>query len=284
MFIVGALFYILRGGFNLGVDFKAGIALQFQIAPSSFTLQYTGPGKAEVTIPAGEQALTAAGDFIITVTAPDGAKQSTPFRYADYATVQALADAVDAVADIAVADQGRRLTRSPRAWCRSPGRPTSRASPSRSTSCPSPARACRRPWPTSARPLRRSGSSTCRPSAGRRTRSSSPAWRRRATIPEFQTRTEAAVLKLLGDKYGADQVILKRTDFVGPRLSLEPRPAVDLADRRRPRADPDLHGLPLQARLRRGRRSRTRARRGWSCWPSPPCSASRWTRARSPRS
>ncbi|MCX7039386.1 MAG: protein translocase subunit SecF [Spirochaetes bacterium] len=37
--------------------------------------------------------------------------------------------------------------------------------------------------------------------------------------PEFQNRTETAVLKLLGDKYGADQVILKRTDFVGPRLS-----------------------------------------------------------------
>jgi preprotein translocase subunit SecF len=37
--------------------------------------------------------------------------------------------------------------------------------------------------------------------------------------PGFQTRTETAVLKLLSDKYGADQVILKRTDFVGPRLS-----------------------------------------------------------------
>ncbi|MBE3134616.1 MAG: hypothetical protein IMZ55_14185, partial [Acidobacteria bacterium] len=106
MFIVGALFYVLRGGFNLGVDFKAGIALQFQVAPSSFALQYTGPGKAEVTIPAGEQALTAAGDFIITVTAPDGSKQSAPFRFADYATVQALAAAVDAVADIAVEIKG----------------------------------------------------------------------------------------------------------------------------------------------------------------------------------
>jgi len=40
-----------------------------------------------------------------------------------------------------------------------------------------------------------------------------------AVLPEFQTRTEAAVLRLLSEEYGADQVILKRTDFVGPRLS-----------------------------------------------------------------
>jgi len=106
MFIVGALFYIFRGGFNLGVDFKAGMAMQFQVAPASFALQYTGSGKAEVTIPAGEQALTAAGDFIITTTAADGSRKSVSFRFADYVTVQALADAVDQVPDIAIEIKG----------------------------------------------------------------------------------------------------------------------------------------------------------------------------------
>ena len=47
LFIVGVVFYVVNGGFNLGVDFKAGIALQFQVAPASFALQYTGPEKAD---------------------------------------------------------------------------------------------------------------------------------------------------------------------------------------------------------------------------------------------
>jgi preprotein translocase subunit SecF len=37
--------------------------------------------------------------------------------------------------------------------------------------------------------------------------------------PSFQTNTETKVMEMLTAKYGADQVILKRTDFVGPRLS-----------------------------------------------------------------
>jgi len=218
MFIVGALFYVLRGGFNLGVDFKAGIALQFQVAPASFALQYTGPGKAEVTIPAGEQALTAAGDFIITITAPDGSKQSAAFRYADYATVQALADAVDAVADIAVQIKGEAA-----------------APPSRLVPLTRPADIAGKPFTINITP--EPGAGVQAPMADVRSTLSSlgqfdlqvvgrPAnqefiarMEAKSEDPEFQTRTEAAVLKFLGDKYGADQVILKRTDFVGPRLS-----------------------------------------------------------------
>jgi preprotein translocase subunit SecF len=218
MFIVGALFYFLRGGFNLGVDFKAGIALQFQVAPASFSIQYTGPGKAEVTIPAGEQALTAAGDFIITITAPDGGKQSAPFRYADYATVQALANAVDAVADIAVQIKGEVA-----------------APPSSLVPLTRPADITGKPFTINISP--EPGAGVQAPMADVRSTLSSlgqfdlqvvgrpvnqefiARMEAKTEDPEFQTRTEAAVLKLLGDKYGADQVILKRTDFVGPRLS-----------------------------------------------------------------
>jgi preprotein translocase subunit SecF len=218
MFIVGALFYILRGGFNLGVDFKAGIALQFQVAPASFALQFTGPGKAEVTIPAGEQALTAAGDFIITSTAPDGSKQSTPFRFADYSTVQALADAVDKVPDISVQIKG------------SPD-----AAPSRLVPLTRPADITGKPFTVNITP--EPGAGVQAPMANIRSTLSSlgqfdlqvvgrpvnqeyiARMEAKTDDPEFQTRTETAVLKALSDAYGADQVILKRTDFVGPRLS-----------------------------------------------------------------
>ena len=51
MFAVGILFYFLRGGFNLGVDFKAGVAMQFQVAPASFSISYGGEGSAPTGAP-----------------------------------------------------------------------------------------------------------------------------------------------------------------------------------------------------------------------------------------
>ena len=218
MFIVGALFYIFRGGFNLGVDFKAGMAMQFQVAPASFALQYTGSGKAEVTIPAGEQALTAAGDFIITTTAADGSRKSVSFRFADYVTVQALADAVDQVPDIAVEIKG-----------------LAGAAPSRLVPLTRPADITGRAFTINIMP--EPGAGVQAPMADVRVTLASlgqfdlqavgrPANQEfiarleaKSDDPGFQTRTEAAVLTLLSVKYGADQVILKRTDFVGPRLS-----------------------------------------------------------------
>ncbi len=218
MFIIGALFYILRGGFNLGVDFKAGIALQFQVAPSSFTLQYTGPGKAEVTIPAGEQALTAAGDFIITVTAPDGSKQSTAFSYADHATVQALADAVDAVADIAVQIKGAPDALASRLVPLT--RPADITGKSFTINImPEPGAGVQAPMADVRSTLSSLGQFDLQAVGRPANQEFIARMEAKSEDPEFQTRTEGAVLKLLGDKYGADQVILKRTDFVGPRLS-----------------------------------------------------------------
>jgi preprotein translocase subunit SecF len=202
MFIVGALFYILRGGFNLGVDFKAGIALQFQVAPSSFTVQYTGPGKAEVTIPAGEQALTAAGDFIITVTGLDGAKQSAAFRFADHATVRALADAVDAVADIVVEIKG------------APDAPASRLVPLTRPAditgksftiniMPEPGAGVQAPMVDIRSTLSSLGQFDLQAVGRPANQEFIARMEAKSEDPDFQTRTEAAVLKLLGDKYGA---------------------------------------------------------------------------------
>jgi hypothetical protein len=84
----------VNGGFNRGVDFKSGLSLQFQVAPASFTIRYTGAGSATISIPAGEQALTAAGDFIISLTAEDGTRTDTPFRWADYPTITAFTEAL----------------------------------------------------------------------------------------------------------------------------------------------------------------------------------------------
>ena len=95
LILIGIVGFIVNHGLNLGVDFQAGIAYQFQIAPPSLTLQYTGADRAQISIPAGEQALTASGDIIITITSSkDGSKTSFPFSYKSFATVRALADAI----------------------------------------------------------------------------------------------------------------------------------------------------------------------------------------------
>jgi preprotein translocase subunit SecF len=104
LILIGVGGFVVNHGFNLGVDFQAGIAYQFQIAPPSFTVEYTGADKVQISIPAGEQALTSQGDIIFTVTnATNGSKTSFPFTYKSYATVRELADAIAAqVAGVAV--------------------------------------------------------------------------------------------------------------------------------------------------------------------------------------
>src|SRR4030042_134617 len=103
----GIVGYVVNGGFNLGVDFKAGVALQFQVAPASFSLKYTGQDKAEASIPSGEQALTAQGDFIVTLIAqPSGDKRIFPFKYTEYPTIQALADGLAKIQGIEVVLEG----------------------------------------------------------------------------------------------------------------------------------------------------------------------------------
>lgn len=50
------LFFIL--GFNLGIDFGSGYAEEFQVAPLGFSVSYSGPGQAELSIEGGALALS----------------------------------------------------------------------------------------------------------------------------------------------------------------------------------------------------------------------------------
>ena len=107
LILTGVVGYILNGGFNLGVDFKAGLAQQFQIAPASFSLTYSGTSKLSVTMPTGEQALTAPGDFIVALTDPaSGVKQEFAYKFSEHKTVADLMGALGSVPGLAVAPIG----------------------------------------------------------------------------------------------------------------------------------------------------------------------------------
>jgi preprotein translocase subunit SecF len=107
LFAAGVVGYIVNGGVNLGVDYRAGLAQQFQIAPASFTLQYSGTSRFEVTMPTGEQALTAPGDFIVVITDPvTGARQENAFKFSQYQTVADLLTALNAIPGMSAAAIG----------------------------------------------------------------------------------------------------------------------------------------------------------------------------------
>jgi hypothetical protein len=99
--------YGVAYGFNFGVGFRAGMSMQFQIAPVGFALQYHGPYNAEVSVPTGEQSLTSQGDFIVWITDPrTGIKQPYPFRFSDFKSIRELADAIAKIPGVTVEPTG----------------------------------------------------------------------------------------------------------------------------------------------------------------------------------
>ncbi|MDR2796397.1 MAG: protein translocase subunit SecF [Spirochaetaceae bacterium] len=89
----GIIVYVLEGGFNLGIDFKAGLIQEVQIAPSAFSVMYSGKGNATFSF-------TRSGvELVISGPDTDGATYS--FNFTDYTTldslVAALTDKVDGV-------------------------------------------------------------------------------------------------------------------------------------------------------------------------------------------
>jgi preprotein translocase subunit SecF len=218
LFVAGVTGYLVNGGFNRGVDFKSGLALQFQVAPASFTIRYTGPGAATIDIPAGEQALTAAGDFIISVTALDGTKTDTPFRWADYPTIAAFTDALAAVPDVATAITGdagadpRLLVPLVRPTALGDAPYTLNLMPEVGKGVQARLADVRATLdPVGKHDLQVVGAVGNQEFIARFEATSDAA--------DFQSTMEGKVLAALGAAYGDDQVILKRTDFVGPRLA-----------------------------------------------------------------
>ena len=223
LILIGIGAYIANRGLNLGVDFKAGVAYQFQIAPASFTVQYTGPDKVDISIPSGEQALTSPGDIIFTVTsAKNGSKQSIPFKYANFPTVRDLADAITKqVTGVSVVMKGdpaaspSELEPLPRPADISAGclhgqpRPGARAR-SRNVHRGRP-RPHGRP---EGRVLPPGGRSTGEPGV----HPADPGSRgcKRGELPAGHGNSAPAILE---GKYGQGQIILKSSDFVGARMA-----------------------------------------------------------------
>ena len=82
----GLAAYIAMGGFNLGIDFKAGQIQELRIAPRAFSITYSGKGNATFSF-------TRSGlELVISGPDTDGATYS--FNFAEYTTLDNLVTAL----------------------------------------------------------------------------------------------------------------------------------------------------------------------------------------------
>ncbi|MDR2803819.1 MAG: protein translocase subunit SecF [Treponema sp.] len=87
----GVYIYIVKGGFNLGIDFKAGLIQEIQLAPAAFSISYEGRGNATVSF-------TRTGmELVISGADTDGASYN--FNFSEYKTLDSLSEALTGARD-----------------------------------------------------------------------------------------------------------------------------------------------------------------------------------------
>ncbi|MEJ5188794.1 MAG: protein translocase subunit SecF [Breznakiellaceae bacterium] len=95
LLIIGGLVgYVVLGGFNLGVDFQAGLIQEIQFAPTAFKLTYTGKGIASISMDRAKL------DIVISGT--DVEKKTYSFPHSQYQTLGQLIDALQSIEGLKV--------------------------------------------------------------------------------------------------------------------------------------------------------------------------------------
>jgi len=98
LIVSGIAGYSVKGGFNMGIDFRAGLIQEVQLVSRAFSLAYDGPGNAVVSLtPAG-----IAQPPSLSITVSGVGVQGFTYQYllSDYGTIGAFAQAVDQVEGI----------------------------------------------------------------------------------------------------------------------------------------------------------------------------------------
>ncbi|MFA6506467.1 MAG: protein translocase subunit SecF [Treponemataceae bacterium] len=94
LIVLGMIGYVTKGGFNLGVDFQAGLIQEVQIAPTALEIVYTGKGVAAVAADSSKIAIVVSGAEVENTT--------YSFPFASYATLGALVEGLSKVPSLAV--------------------------------------------------------------------------------------------------------------------------------------------------------------------------------------
>ncbi|MCD6120498.1 MAG: protein translocase subunit SecF [Spirochaetales bacterium] len=208
---------ILRGGFNLGIDFKGGLTEQIQIAPVAFTMSYTGKGKGQVIIAKGETIGQGGGRLELTVT-ENGDKKKYIFSFTEYTTLKTLTDAVKKPGNIKIDIKS------------SPELPTADIiSLDHNVDITGKEVVINRILADGETPFANiSEMRNVLTTLGKYSLQLVKSPQDQEFIirvetndndKQFRQNTENKIYELLSAKYGSEQVIVKKTDFVGPRFS-----------------------------------------------------------------
>ncbi|MDR3146969.1 MAG: protein translocase subunit SecF, partial [Treponema sp.] len=103
----GIVGYVVKGGFNMGVDFQAGLIQEIRFAPTAFTLGWAGQGSASVSFDRNRLDIVVAGVGVESRT--------VSFPFAQYDTLGNLTQAIrssDQLVGIAVTLSAPADTRS----------------------------------------------------------------------------------------------------------------------------------------------------------------------------
>jgi preprotein translocase subunit SecF len=94
LMVAGIVGYVVKGGFNLGVDFQAGLIQEIQFAPVAMELTYTGKGIASISMDKNKLDLVVSGS--------DVEKATFSFPFAAYPTVGSIVDGLSAIEGMTV--------------------------------------------------------------------------------------------------------------------------------------------------------------------------------------
>ncbi|MDR2072116.1 MAG: protein translocase subunit SecF [Spirochaetaceae bacterium] len=86
--------YFVKGGFNVGIDFQAGLIQEIQLAPRAFSLSYDGPGNAVLSLNGVSLSVVVSGVGIQGFT--------NQYLLADYGTIGAFAQDLDQIEGVSV--------------------------------------------------------------------------------------------------------------------------------------------------------------------------------------
>ena len=102
--VVGIFGFISNRGFNLGVDFQAGLLQEVQFAPTAFRLTYDGPGNASISL--GRNNL----DIVISGAAAD--EVTHRFAFSSYPSQGDLLRGLRGIDGMSITEVGHANTRS----------------------------------------------------------------------------------------------------------------------------------------------------------------------------
>ncbi|MDR1956877.1 MAG: protein translocase subunit SecF [Treponema sp.] len=89
LIVLGLIGYGVKGGFNLGVDFQAGLIQEIQFAPTAFRLTYTGKGNASISFNRNNLYIVISGSGVEGVT--------HEFPFSSFSTLDSLIAALSGV-------------------------------------------------------------------------------------------------------------------------------------------------------------------------------------------